>query len=344
MPPRPRPSPTTPRRRISRNRPSRRRADNQTDIVVTGYRGSLQSSTNAKKNSTGFTDTIFAEDIGKFPDTNIAESFNRIPGVTISRETTGEGQEVAIRGLGTNFTRVLLNGAPVAIASTGRTDSQNTNREVDLDMFPTELFTQLTVNKSSTADEVEGGAAGTVNMRSARPFDHPGTHITYSGQATKSTNVDKWGYRGSALASFTSGDFGILAGVAGVHNNVRTTGYETIGLSNLNLTAAQCGAATGCNPTGGGNIAVPATVPRMPATASSPARRSTRPSCSRTIPARTSGSSTTGCCRASAGPRTNMAPRTASTRSPASNITATGCTPTSTACGATRRTTSSAST
>src|SRR5436305_498652 len=60
-------------------------------IVVTGYRASLQSSTNAKKNSVGFTDSIFAEDIGKFPDTNIAESFNRIPGVTIAREVTGEG-------------------------------------------------------------------------------------------------------------------------------------------------------------------------------------------------------------------------------------------------------------
>ncbi len=228
-------------------------------IVVQGYRASLQSSTNAKKNSTGFTDSIFAEDIGKFPDTNIAESFNRIPGVTIQREVTGEGLEVSIRGLGTNFTKVLLNGAPVAIASTGRTNSQNTNREVDLDMFPTELFTQLTVNKSSMADQSEGGAAGTVNMRSARPFDHPGTHITYSGQALKGTTTDKWGYRGSVLASFTSGDFGILVGAAGIHNNVRTTGYETIGLSNFNLTGAQC---TGtCNATGGGNIAIPTTVP-----------------------------------------------------------------------------------
>src|SRR6218665_680468 len=129
-------------------------------IIVTGYRASLQSSTNAKKNSVGFTDSIFAEDIGKFPDTNIAESFNRIPGVTIAREVTGEGLNVTIRGLGTNFTRVLLNGAPGAVASTGRTDSQNTNREVDLDMFPTELFTSLTVNKSGIADQVEGGAAG----------------------------------------------------------------------------------------------------------------------------------------------------------------------------------------
>src|SRR6478752_8580886 len=122
------------------------------EVVVTGIRASLQSATEAKMESTGFTDSIFAEDIGKFPDTNIAESFNRIPGITISREISVEGLNVAIRGLGTNFTKILLNGAPVAVASTGRTDAQNTNREVDLDLFPTELFTQLTVHKSSSAE------------------------------------------------------------------------------------------------------------------------------------------------------------------------------------------------
>ena len=153
-------------------------AADDNEIVVTGYRASLQSATNAKRQSVGFTDSIFAEDIGKFPDTNIAESLNRVPGVIIGREITGEGLQVAIRGLGTSFTRVLLNNAPVAIASTGRTDAQSTNREVDLDLLPTELFTRLTVSKSPTAEMLEGGAAGTVNMRSARPFDHPGTHLT----------------------------------------------------------------------------------------------------------------------------------------------------------------------
>src|ERR671911_1682626 len=87
------------------------------EVIVTGYRQSLKSSTEAKRESVGFVDSIFAEDIGKFPDTNIAESFNRIPGITITREVTGEGLNIAIRGLGTNFTKILLNGAPVAVAS-----------------------------------------------------------------------------------------------------------------------------------------------------------------------------------------------------------------------------------
>lgn len=242
--------------------------DQSDEIVVTGYRSSLQQSAQAKRDATAFTDSVFAEDIGKFPDTNLAESFNRIPGVTIAREISGEGLNVAIRGLGTNFTRVLLNGAPVAVASTGRTDAQNTNREVDLDMFPTELFTSLTVNKSAQANTTEGGAAGTVIMRSARPFDNPGQHLTYSFQGTKNSNADGWGERGSVIASGTWGDFGLLVGAAAVRNDVRVTGFETIGWTNANLTTAatpgvtaiQCTTAP-CNGTGGGNWSIPQAVP-----------------------------------------------------------------------------------
>jgi TonB-dependent receptor len=231
------------------------------NIVVTGYRASLRSSTNAKKRSVGFVDTIFAEDIGKFPDTNIAESFNRIPGITITRDITGEGLQVSIRGLGTNFTRVTLNNAPILVASTGRDGAQSTNREVDLDLFPTELFTKLTVNKTPTPGMLEGGAAGNVDMRSARPFDNPGRHIVYSAQVTKESHANKWGYRGSVLASDTFGDFGVLVGAAGARNEVWTKGWESVGWTNPNLSAAQCGSPTGCNSTGGGNWTIPGTVP-----------------------------------------------------------------------------------
>ncbi len=239
--------------------PAEPAAPAEDEIVVSGYRASLESQTNAKRNSTGFTDTIFAEDIGKFPDTNIAESLNRIPGITIGREVTGEGSTVAIRGLGTNFTRVLLNGAPVAIASV-RFDAQSTNREVDLDLLPTELFTQLTVSKSPVASQVEGGAAGTVNLRSARPFDNPEPYISYGLQGSKISGAGKWGYRGHAVASATFGDFGILIGGAAVRNNFHVDGFETIGWTNPNLTAAQRTSGT-LNGTGGGNFNIPGVVP-----------------------------------------------------------------------------------
>lgn len=231
------------------------------EIVVTGYRESLAKAVNAKRDSTGFTDSIFAEDIGKFPDTNIAESFNRISGITITRDVTGEGVNVAIRGLGSNFTNVTLNGAPIAVASSGATDAQGTDRSVDLSFFPTDLFTKLTVNKSYTANLLEGGAAGNVDLRSARPFDRSDSFIAYNLQGSNQTPEKRVGARGSLIGSWHNDTFGFLAGVSAQRLYTRTKGFETIGYTNPALTAAQCGATSGCNTTGGGNWTIPAVVP-----------------------------------------------------------------------------------
>jgi TonB-dependent receptor len=236
-------------------------ADDTTEVIVTGYRRSLQESTAAKRDATSFTDSIFAEDIGKFPDVNIAESFNRVPGITISRDINGEGTTVAIRGLGANFTNVTMNGAPIAVASTGGADTQGTDRSVDLSFFPTDLFTKLTVDKSYRADLLEGGAAGNIDIRSARPFDHPGTHVTYNVQATKEDLDNKWGGRGSVIASTTTDTLGILVGVSANRTEQRTTGFESVGWTNPNLTGAQCVTGVPCNSTGGGNFTIPSTVP-----------------------------------------------------------------------------------
>ncbi|HVY87082.1 MAG TPA: TonB-dependent receptor [Caulobacterales bacterium] len=226
-------------------------ADDET-IVVTGFRQSLTSSTNAKRNATGFQDSVFAEDIGQFPDTNIAESLNRIPGVTIAREVNGEGLNIAIRGLDTNFTKIVLNGNSIGVASSGSADSQNVNRELDLDLFPTELFTRLDVSKSPSAHQVEGGVAGVVNMRSARPFDYEHSKITYSFQENYTSENSDWSPRGAIIASGRwqtgAGEFGLLFGYAGVRNHSSTDGFETIGWTNPNLTYNQCGVTpTGSN-------------------------------------------------------------------------------------------------
>ncbi len=230
------------------------------EIVVTGFRQSLQNSTDAKRESVGFTDSIFAEDIGKFPDTNIAESFQRIPGIQIGREISGEGTTVAIRGLNTNFTKVLLNNAPVAVASSSQ-EGASANREVPLDMFPPELFSQLNVSKTSSAEMVEGGAAGSINMRMARPFDREGARLSYSVQGTDNSNADDLGYRGSLVASNTWDTFGALFGVTAVESKVATEGFETVGWANMSLTQAQCGAGVACNSTGGNGPATPPNVP-----------------------------------------------------------------------------------
>lgn len=246
--------------------------EDQNVVIVTGYRGSLQSSTTAKKRAVGFEDAIFAEDMGKFPDSNLAESFNRIPGITIAREINGEGTTIAIRGLGSSFTRVLLNGAPVANGSTGDVNTSNTNREVDLDIFPTELFTQLTVSKSASASQLEGGAAGAVNMRQARPYDFKGDRIQFSLEGSKNDLADDAGYKGSLLWSKKFGNFGVLAGVAYQHSVINVEGFESVGWTNAGLTYNQCGLtppsgtpgtaqAPACNTTGGGNWTIPGTVP-----------------------------------------------------------------------------------
>lgn len=230
-------------------------------VKVTGFRNSLISSAKDKKESVGFQDSINAEDLGKFPDKNIAESLARVPGVGVSRDVTGEGMTIQIRGLGSSFTKILLNNSPVAVASSGPIDGANTNREVDLDLLPTDLFTKLTVSKSPTAGQIEGGAAGVVNLRSARPFDKEGRQTSISLTGTKQQIADKAGGRGTAIWSNTwDGKYGILGGISFSRQEARTTGFETVGWTNPNLTAAQSSSPTRNN-TGGGNWTIPATVP-----------------------------------------------------------------------------------
>ncbi len=247
------------------------------EVVVTGYRLSLENAAAAKRESVNFTDSVFAEDIGKFPDLNIAESLNRIPGIQLTREVNGEGLNIAIRGLGTNFTKVMLNGAQIAVASSGRTDAQNQNRELDLDLFPTELFTRLDVNKTPQASMLEGGVSGIVNMRSARPFDTPGygLQMNYQFQGGYGEVSEKISPRGAITTSWKNDTFGVLVGLAAVRNKSQTEGFETIGWTNPDMNDAQCGepsidhdnnpATTPQNPcqyvTGGNNWTIPATVP-----------------------------------------------------------------------------------
>ncbi len=248
-------------------------AGDVTTITVTGIRASLNSAAKAKREALGLTDSIHAEDMGKFPDNNVAESIGRIPGVQIQREVTGEGLNIQIRGLGSSFTRVLLNGAPIASASTGVNNFGQANREVDLDFLPGDLFSEISVAKSPDAGMVEGGIAGTVDMRLARPFDKKGRRGFFSFQGTKNQTADKTGTRGAAMFSNTIDDrFGFLVGLSWAHNPVHVKGFESVGYTNANMrsgtdpafpntpTVVQSTAATP-NSTAGGNYSIPLRVP-----------------------------------------------------------------------------------
>lgn len=143
------------------------------EVVVTGFRASLQSAVSAKRRESGIVDVIKAEDIADFPDLNLAESLQRIPGVAITR-ANGEGRNISVRGLGAEYTRVRVNGME-AIATTGGTvNSGGTNRSrgFDFNMFASELFNSLTVRKSASADVEEGSLGATVDLQTARPFDY----------------------------------------------------------------------------------------------------------------------------------------------------------------------------
>lgn len=251
------------------------------EIVVTGLRQSLEDAADYKRDSIQFTDAVFSEDVGKFPDLNIAEAINRVPGIQLSREVDGSGVNVAIRGLNTNFTKVTLNGSQIAVASSGKTDAINSNRELDLDVFPTEFFRRLDVSKTTTASMIEGGLSGTVNMRSLRPMDSLANYTSYQLQMGYGELSEQVSPRGSLITSWKNSrrTFGVLAGLASVDNKVVTQGYETEGWTNANLTYAQCGLtpppgvlpglpAPGCggNATGGNQFVIGLPVAVDPAT------------------------------------------------------------------------------
>jgi TonB-dependent receptor len=135
-------------------------------VVVTGIRAAMQSTLNLKRNSDGIVDGIVADDIGKFPDTNLAEAVQRISGVSIDR-INGEGQRVTVRGVGPDFNLVLLNGRNMPSANL---DDRGA-RSFDFSNLASEAVSQIQVYKSARADTPPGGIGATLNIMTGRPLD-----------------------------------------------------------------------------------------------------------------------------------------------------------------------------
>ncbi|MEC3909347.1 TonB-dependent receptor [Sphingobium sp. CR2-8] len=187
------------------------------DIVVTGFRASLNSALNVKRNETASIDAIKAEDIAEFPDLNLAESLQRIPGVAISR-VNGEGRNVTVRGLGPEYTRVRINGME-AIGTTGGTDNSggvNRGRGFDFNIFSSDLFSNLSVRKTATADVEEGSLGGVVDLQTARPLDYRKPTAVLSAAASYNDLSGKTTPRLSGLVATQTDDgrFGVLLSVA----------------------------------------------------------------------------------------------------------------------------------
>jgi TonB-dependent receptor len=204
-----------------------------TDIVVTGFRESLSNSLALKRKETGVVDTILAEDVGKFPDSNLAESMQRLPGVAITRGDGGEGKTISVRGLGAQFTRVRLNGMEGA-SSTGSSDIRSgyvSSRSFDFSAFASELFSSLSVRKTMSADIEEGSLGATVDLQTPRPLDFKNDFtLAASAQGTYDDLRGRISPRVTGLISkkFLDGTFGIAASVAYTKRYTREEGWSAI--------------------------------------------------------------------------------------------------------------------
>lgn len=182
--------------------------DDQTvdEIVVTGQRQAAQSAQQIKKNNDLVVDSIVAEDVGKLPDNNVADALARVTGIQVRRDS-GEANSVLIRGLPNLVT--LLNGREVFTT---------TGRYIALADIPANMLQRVDVYKSAAADQIEGGIAGAIDVRTRRPFDFSGAQFNAFGHAVYSDKAEKWNPDFGATASNRwetgAGEFGALLGVS----------------------------------------------------------------------------------------------------------------------------------
>lgn len=201
------------------------------EVTITGFRASLANALNTKRSSANNVDAIVAEDMGKMPDLNLAESLQRVSGVAITREG-GEGRNITVRGLGPSFSATTLNGMEVP-SSTGGLDSSggvNRGRSFDFNVFASELFSKIVLNKSAKGSLEEGGLASTVELYSAKPFDNPGLHAVVGGTMAVENLTDENDPRIVAMVSNTFADdkFGVLVSFAQSERNIRQEGFGSV--------------------------------------------------------------------------------------------------------------------
>ncbi|PVX30017.1 TonB-dependent receptor domain-containing protein [Sphingomonas pokkalii] len=182
------------------------------EIVVTGFRASLRNALNLKRASNQIVDAITAEDIADFPDANLAESIQRLPGVSIDRDN-GEGRSITVRGLGGDFQMTRLNGADAQnVAGGNQSDSgANRSRGFDFNTFASELFGGVKITKSTAAENDEGSLGAIIDLTTGRPLAYKENRFALGGEAEYRESGKTWNPRFTGLASVRLTDnFGIL--------------------------------------------------------------------------------------------------------------------------------------
>lgn len=196
-------------------------------IQITGFRNSIIKAKDLKREAMISRDSILAEDVADFPDLNLADSLQRVPGITITREG-GEGRQISLRGLGPDFTRVQLNGMEALGTSSSPMDARGAvgrSRAFDFNIFASELFNRIDVNKSYSADQEEGGIGGTVGLFTAKPFDYEGFKGALSVNGGYNDNSKETDPRIAGLIANRWDKFGALVSVA--YSERHTTEYGT---------------------------------------------------------------------------------------------------------------------
>ena len=188
--------------------------DEPQKITVTGTRASLLKARELKRNSAVVQDSIAAEDLGRFPDDNVADSLSHVTGVTISRTHGGEGQYVNVRGLGPGYSIVTLNNRILATDGDGR--------DFAFDVLPSETIYGADVMKSAEASQVEGSIGGSVNLRSARALMNPGRHASVRLEGNFNDLSENGGGKISGVYSDTFADNRVGLVLGAVYAKQRT--------------------------------------------------------------------------------------------------------------------------
>ena len=187
-------------------------------IVVTGFRGSLNAALNVKRQSVSAVDAIVAEDIAKFPDQNLAEALQRIPGISIQRDG-GEGRAITVRGLGSQFTRVRVNGMET-VATTTDGQSVNRDRAFDFNVFASELFSSVVVHKTAEASLDEGSLGAVVDLNTGNPLGNKkGLTFVGNAQATYNDLSKNWGPRFAGLLGWKNDEGTLAASVSAAYQH-----------------------------------------------------------------------------------------------------------------------------
>lgn len=215
------------------------------EVVITGIRASLEQATDIKRNADVIVDSIATEDLGKFPEANVAEALQRVTGVTISRNTQGEGSQITVRGFGPSFNRVLVNGRWFPSSTGGGFGGAASG--FGFDALPAQMLSGADVYKSSSATLQDGGIGALVNIRTARPLDFKGPKAAFSASEDYEDLSGKTSPQAFALLSDTFADnrVGALLSFSFQERHTRTdSGGTGSWLSNQTVQYTDAGGAT----------------------------------------------------------------------------------------------------